>query len=73
MGLSKICNGILTWRLAHEIFQHIIILLCIKLLFVQYVADSCRVILKGEYPDYINAVFVNVSITTGTLREVKCL
>ena len=51
-----------------------IILLCIKLLlFVLYVADSCRVILKGEYPDYINAAFVNVSITTGTLCEVKCL
>ena len=32
-------------------------------------ADSCRVILKGEYPDYINAAFVNVSTTIGTLRE----
>ena len=46
-------------------------LLCIKLLFVLYVADRWRVTLKGEYPDYINAVFVNVSITAGTLHEVS--
>ena len=46
-------------------------LLCIKLLFVLYVADRWRVTLKGEYPDYINAVFVNVSITAGTLRKVS--
>jgi len=29
--------------------------------FSTYVADRWRVVLKGEYPDYINAVFVNVS------------
>ena len=46
-------------------------LLCIKLLFVLYVADRWRVTLKGEYPDYINAVFVNVSITADTLHEVS--
>ena len=42
-------------------------LLYITLLFVLYVADRWRVTLKGEYPDYINAVFVNVSITADTL------
>ena len=46
-------------------------LLYITLLFVLYVADRWRVTLKGEYPDYINAVFVNVSITAGTLQEVS--
>ena len=46
-------------------------LLCIKLLFLLYVADRWRVTLKGEYPDYINAVFVNVSITASTLHEVS--
>jgi len=30
-------------------------------MFSIYVADRWRVVLKGEYPDYINAVFVNVS------------
>ena len=29
-----------------------------------YVADRWRVTLTGEYPGYINAVFVNVSIIT---------
>ena len=31
-----------------------------------YVADRWRVTLKGEFPGYINAVFVNVSIITST-------
>ena len=35
-------------------------------MFLKYLADRWRVVLKGEYPDYINAVFVNVSIITST-------
>ena len=44
-------------------------------MFLKYLADRWRVVLKGEYPDYINAVFVNVSIITSTpefvLLELK--
>ena len=53
-----------TCLVRHQLFY------CIQTLQTSLTADKYRVVLKQGHPDYINASFVNVSLTVSFIRQL---